>query len=140
MLTTIKTYLTVGVITLTLMLAGYSYKLHGDVQRLEREVATYMAAIEANEKALEQSKASCLISIETLSEHYRKENELSTSQQAAGDAINALPTLTIKENAHAAPTKPQGFSDDNRLSPDLMRLLDKAYCDGDKDSCSTSAK
>jgi hypothetical protein len=140
MLTSIKTYLMIGWLVLTLSILGYSYKLHGDVQILEQEVATYMAAAQANEKALQQSKDSCLISVEALSEHYRTENALSTSQQATGDAINALPTLTLKENAHAAPTKPESFSDDDRLSPDLMRLLDNAYCDGDKDGCASPTK
>jgi hypothetical protein len=140
MLATLKTYLMVGFVVLTLSIVGYSYKLHGDVQRLEQEVSVYMAAVEANEKATEQAKASCLISIDALSEHYRKENVLNTNQQATGDAILALPTLTIKEKANAAPTKPQGFSDDDRLSPDLMQLLDAAYCHGDKDGCATPTK
>ena len=140
MLTTLKTYLMIGFVILTLSIMGYSYKLHGDVQRLEREVAVYMAAVEASEELTEQAKSSCLISIESLAEHYRKESALNTSQEAVGDAINALPTLTIKEKAHAAPKKPQGFADDDRLSPDLMQLLDKAYCDGDKNGCATPAK
>lgn len=140
MLTTVKTYLMIGWLVLTLSLLGYSYKLHGDVQRLEQEVAVYMAAVKSHERALQQSKDSCTISIETLAEHYRKESELQTSQKAAGDAINALPTLTLKESPNAAPTKPQSFSDDERLSPDTMRLLDNAYCDGDKDGCSSTTK
>lgn len=140
MLATIKTYLSIGVIMLTLMLAGYAYKLHGDVQRLERDVATYMSAAEVSKKDADNAKTSCLITVDLLNQHYRDEIALSKAQQEAGDAINSLPTLTIKEGSNAAPTKPQGFSDDDRLSPDLMRLLDKAYCDGDKDSCATPAK
>lgn len=140
MLTTLKTYLMIGFVVLTLSIMGYSYKLHGDVQRLEQEVATYIAIVEANEKAMQQSKDSCIVSIESLAEHYRRENALVASQKATQDAIDALPTLTLKENAHAAPTKPQSFSDDDRLSPDLMRLLDNAYCDGDKDHCTSTTK
>jgi hypothetical protein len=140
MLTTIKSYLITGWIVLMLSLLGYSYKLHGDVQRLELEVYTFQQAAEANAKALEQAKSSCIVSVEALTEHYRKESVLNASQQATGDAINALPTLTLKEKANVAPTKPQSFSDDDRLSPDLMRLLDNAYCDGNKDSCASSAE
>ena len=144
MLTSLKTYLLIGWMVLMLSILGYSYKLHGDVQRLEQEVATYQALAEANEKAREQAKASCLISIESLSEHYRTENALSTSQQATGDAINALPTLTLKEKSNEAPTTPQAlgtkYSDDDRLSPSTMQLLDNAYCDGDKDGCASSTK
>lgn len=140
MLTSVKTYLIIGWMVLMLSVLGYSYKLHGDVQRLEREVAVYVESVKSHEKALEQSKNSCLISIETLSEHYRKEKALQTSQQATGDAIDALPTLTLKESANEAPTKPQGFADDDRLSPSTMQLLDRAYCDGDKDGCASPTK
>ena len=140
MLTTLKSYLVIGWVVLTLSIIGYSYKLHGDVQRLEQAVAVYMEAAKLNEKAYEQSKASCLVSIDSLADHYRKENELQTSQKATGDAINTLPTLTLKESPNAAPTKPQSFSDDDRLSPDTMRLLDNAYCDGDKDGCASTPK
>lgn len=140
MLTTFKTYFMVGFIVLILSVIGYSYKLHGDVQRLEQEVATYAAAAVANERALEQSKDSCLISIDALTEHYRNENALNTAQQATGDAINALPTLTIKEQSNEAPTKPERLADDDRLSPELMQLLDNAYCDGDKDGCASPTK
>ena len=140
MLTTIKTYLMVALFVLLLGSGVYINKLQGDITGLYSEVATYKVAAESNLKAKEQADASCLISVEALSEHYRTENALVTAQQATGDAINALPTLTLKETAHAAPTKPQGFSDDDRLSPDLMQLLDNAYCDGDKDSCTSPTK
>lgn len=140
MLTSIKTYLMAGFIVMMLSLIGYSYKLHGDVQRLELEVAMYMVAAQANEKALEQSKDSCEVSIESLAEHYRKEIALTASQEATQKALDALPTLTLKENAHAAPTKSEKPSDDDRLSPELMQLLDNAYCDGDKDGCASPTK
>ena len=140
MLTSLKTYLMVGFVILTLSILGYSYKLHGDVQRLEQEVAMYVVVAEARAKALEDAKSSCLVSIESLADYYRKENAINASQQATEDAINALPTLTHKENADEAPTKPEGFSDDDRLSPSLMQLLDNAYCDGDKDHCASPTK
>lgn len=140
MLTSVKTYVTIGFIIIMMSIIGYSYKLHGDVQRLEQEVAVYMAAAESNEKALNQSKNSCEISIEALAEHYRKQNALTASQEATQKALDALPTLTLKENANAAPTKPQGFADDDRLSPSTMQLLDNAYCDGDKDGCASPTK
>lgn len=140
MLTQIKTMLMIGWLVLTLSIIGYSYKLHGDVQRLEQAVAVYEQAARANEKALQQSKDSCLISMETLAEHYRTENALGSSQRATGDAINALPTLTLKEKSNEAPTKPKKPSDDDRLSPELMQLLDNAYCDGDKDGCASPTK
>lgn len=140
MLSQIKMYLIAGWFVLTISLLGYSYKLNQDVERLTAEVATYQAALEASNKATEQAKTSCLVSIETMNAYYRDQNALQTSQQATGDTILSLPTLTLRGNTDAAPTKPQGFSDDDRLSPDLMRLLDNAYCDGNKDGCAIPTK
>lgn len=140
MLTVIKQYTTATVLSLLMIVSGYAYYAHMEIQHLTQDVATYRVAAEDNLKAKEQADASCLITVESLSEHYRTESALVTSQKATGDAINTLPTLTLKEKANAAPTTSQSFDDDSRLSTDLMQLLDKAYCDGDKDHCAVTTK
>ena len=135
----LKSYLTVILATLLLVVVGYAYHSHTENVRLIGEVSTFKSAAEENLKAKEQADASCEATVELLSEHYKEQAKLQASQQATGDAINSLPTLTIKETANEAPTKPQSYADDARLSPDTMRLLDTAYCDGDKDHCSITA-
>lgn len=139
MLLQIKAHLTIILVTLLLVVSGWAYITHKDNVRLNLEVQTFKTAAEDNLKAKQQSDDSCLVTIELLSEHYKEQAKLEASQKATGDAILTLPTLTIKEEANAAPTKPQSHSDDDRLSPDLMRLLDTAYCDGDKDHCAITA-
>lgn len=121
---------------------GFAYYEYGQVQKLTLDVATYKTASEVNLKAKEDADASCLITVSSLNEYYAKQSLLEKSQQTTGDAILSLPTLTIKEKANAAPTASQAprYSDDDRLSPDTMRLLDAAYCYGDKDGCATPAK
>jgi hypothetical protein len=123
-----------------LALGGYGYYAHGRIEQLTQDVSTFKTAAQNNLKAKEDADRSCVVTVDTLNSYYREQEGIQTSQEATGAAILALPTLTIKEKAHAAPTKPQGFADDDRLSPDLMQLLDKAYCDGNKDGCSTPAK
>ena len=145
MLTSIKTYLMGALLSLLLTVGGYGYYAHGQIEKLTLDVSTYKDAAESNLKAKENADASCLITVESLSEHYRKQAELESSQDATGDAILALPTLTIKEKANAAPNATHAVkvpqpADDDRLSPDLMRLLDDAYCYGDKDGCTATAK
>lgn len=140
MLAQVKTYLTIILATLLLTVCGYAYYTHKANVQLNIDVATYRKTSEDNLAAKEAADASCLITVDVLSAHYREQSELEASQRATGDAVLALPTLTIKEKANEAPTKPQGFSDDDRLSPDLMRLLDNAYCDGDKDHCASPTK
>lgn len=127
-------------LTIVIACGGFSYYEYNQLQKMELEVHTYKTAAETNLKAKEDAEASCLITVDTLNKYYTKQNALEGSQKDTGDSILALPTLTIKEKANAAPTKPQSFADDDRLSPDTMRLLDQAYCYGDKDGCATPAK
>lgn len=119
---------------------GFAYYEHNQLQVMALEMQTYKTAAETNLKAKEDADAACLITVQSLNEYYAKQNALESSQKDTGAAILALPALTIKEKANAAPTKPQSFADDDRLSPDTMLLLDRAYCYGDKDGCAKTTK
>lgn len=140
MLASIKTYLIITLLTMMLALGGYGYYAHGQIERLTQDVSIYRDAAATNLKAKEDADRSCVVTVDTLNAYYKNQEAIQTSQQAAGDAILHLPTLTIKDKANEAPAKSQSYSDDDRLSPDTMRLLDQAYCYGDKDHCATPAK
>lgn len=140
MLQSIKTYLMAALATLMLLVGCYGYYAHDQIEKLTQDVSVYKDAAATNLKAKEDADKSCLITVGSLNTYYKNQESIQTSQKATGDAINSLPTLTIKEKANAAPTKPQGFADDDRLSGSLMQLLDTAYCYGDKDGCATPAK
>lgn len=147
MLQQFKTYILIAMLSLMAVLGGYGYYAHGKIEQLTQDVSTYKEAAASNLKAKEDADASCVVTVDSLNSYFKKQEGIQTSQESTGAAILTLPTLTIKEKVHAAPvslqsvpTKPQGFADDDRLSPDLMQLLDTAYCYGDKDSCATPAK
>lgn len=139
-------YIAGVLLVIALSCGGLAYYQSGQIERLTQDVSTYKVAAELNKKAKEDADASCLITVDSLNSHYREQEKLQSSQKDTGDAILALPTLTIKEKADAAPTATQSppkgyrYSDDDHLSPDTMRLLDTAYCYGDKDGCATPAK
>lgn len=140
MLLQLKTDLIAILIALLVLVGGYAYNLSGEIDNLKQSVAVATQAAADNLKAKEQSDLSCKATTELLAQYRDKQEGIGSSQQAAGDAINSLPTLTIKEAPNVAPTKPQGFADDARLSPDTMRLLDAAYCDGNEDRCPKPTK
>lgn len=140
MLATLKSYLMLAALLLVIGGVLYIQSLRIEVTTLRLDMATYEQAAETNRKAMELADKSCSVTQDAIRQHYEAAMLLLNAQKATGDAINALPTLTLKEKANAAPTKPQGFADDDRLSPDTMRLLDNAYCDGDKDSCANTAE
>ena len=139
-------YITAILLAVTIFCGGFAYYEHKQVKELTLEVSTYKSAAELNLKAKEEADASCVVTVDSLNHYYKEQARVEGYQITTGEAINTLPTLTIKEKANAAPTKSQTpsetnrYSDDDRLSPDTMRLLDAAYCYGDKDGCATPTK
>jgi hypothetical protein len=136
-------YIAVILLTIAIGCGGFAYYEHKQLQDMIVEVSTYQKAAADNLKAKEDADASCLVTVSSLNKYFAEQKALEGSQQSTGDAILALPTLTIKERTNAAPTASQPlqkYSDDYRLSPDLMQLLDNAFCYGDKDGCATPAK
>ncbi|AMR57650.1 hypothetical protein vB_PsyM_KIL3b_0083 [Pseudomonas phage vB_PsyM_KIL3b] len=139
-------YITGILLAIAILCGGLAHYEHRQVKELTLEVSTYKSAAELNLKAKEEADASCIVTVDSLNHYYKEQAKIDESQTTTGTAINSLPTLTIKDKANAAPKKPQTpsetnrYSDDDRLSPDTMRLLDEAYCYGDKDGCSTTTK
>lgn len=142
LISALSKYIIAALLTVCLGTGGYAYYQHKENIKLAMDVLTYKTAAADNLRAKEEADASCLITVGSLNSYYQKELDLAKAQQATGDAILTLPALTIKEKANDAPKASQGprYSDDDRLSPDTMRLLDAAYCHGDKDGCATPAK
>jgi predicted negative regulator of RcsB-dependent stress response len=139
-ITAMLNYIAAILLTIAIGCGGFAYYEYKQLQSMALEVQTYRTAAETNLQAKKDAEASCLITVDSLNKYYAEQHALEQAQTTTGDSILALPTLTIKEKANAAPTKPQSFADDDRLSPDTMRLLDAAYCYGDKDGCATPAK
>lgn len=142
LISALSKYIIVALLTVCLGTGGYAYVQHQKNIELAMDVLTYQTAAAANLKASEDARESCLITVGSLNSYYQEQIELSKAQQSTGEAILALPALTIKEKAYDATKgsqKPR-YSDDDRLSPDTMRLLDAAYCYGDKDGCASPAK
>lgn len=142
LLSAISKYVIAALLTVCIGTGGYAYIQHQENIKLAMDVLTYQTAAANNLKAVEDANASCLVTVGSLNSYYQSELELAKAQQSIGEAILTLPTLTIKEKANEAPKTSQAprYSDDDRLSPDTMRLLDAAYCHGDKDGCAAPAK
>ena len=144
MIEALSRYFAIAMLAVTMLVGGYAYHQHQLNTQLEVEVVTYKTAAAANLKAKEDSDASCLVTVDSLNGYYKKKAELEAGTKAIQTTIDTLPTLTIKEKANEAPASIQTpstrYSDDDRLSPELMRLLDSAYCNGGKDDCSTPSK
>lgn len=132
----------VVLMTACLGIGGYAYTQHQENVKLLLDIASYKTAAEANLKAKEDAEESCSVTVDSIRAHYEAQKALDGLQEAITGELSKLPTLTIKDKTNEAPKASQAvsYSDGDRLSPDLMRLLDQAYCYGDKDSCAQTSE
>lgn len=136
----ISRYIIGVLLALTILFGGLAYNQYSEVQTLTTEVKTYKDAAEDNLKAKEDADASCKATVESLEIHYKEQVEFERAKKRTEAKIDKLPNLTIKEKKDAAPTQSQNYSDDDHLSPDIMLLLDEAYCYGNPNDCSITTK
>lgn len=144
MIEALSRYFAVAMLAVVTLVGGYAYHQHNLNKQLEVEVSVYKTAAAVNLKAKEDSDDSCVVTVDTLNGYYKRKAEIDAASKAIQTSIDNLPTLTIKEKANEAPATHQTpstrYSDDDRLSPDLMRLLDSAYCNGREDDCPAPTK
>lgn len=125
-----------GLLVILVVALGIStYTLIGDVATAKGELANMTEVANSNAKALVYYKESCAITINTITS---TQKAIDTLNEARGDDLSglaAIPQITLPEthvNGSKPTTAPSKVADDLRLSPDLMRLLDNAYCSGAK--------
>jgi hypothetical protein len=140
LLANIKNYLIVLFATATLAFGYMSYNMYGSIQTLERDISVLEKSLkeekEAREK-IEESHKSSLERLEALDkEEERLDNGLQRDLMALCKPTNPTPQVKKNEHVKTLPSVPR----DGRLDPDLTRLLDRAYCEGNRDSLYCSAK
>lgn len=138
-------YITVALLVLSLVLGFTTYKLVREVATLEVSVQTYTDLANANAREVDKLKQSCSVTEKVVKENRDTIDALETSREATLGALNALPLTTLPEtlqNGKETSTEPirKTYSDDSRLSPALMQLLDTAYCSGSKNDSACTAR
>lgn len=128
-----------GVLVVLVITLGIStYTLIGDIAVATGSLTAMTDIANKNAKAVEIAGESFAISIKTIQETQKAIDGLNEARGDDLSALAALTQITLPEthvNASTTPTAtPTKSADDARLSPELMRLLDNAYCSGDKDS------
>lgn len=123
---------------LTSLALGYAtYSLTGKLAVARQEVTHWTEMADKAAKETLRVSDSCKLTIKAVQDAMREIDALSESRTGDLEALAVLPQITLPEtkvNATKKPTAtPTGSADGERLSPDLMRLLDNAYCSGSKD-------
>lgn len=143
MFNSIMHYVLAILLASTLGLGYASYSLTGKLAVARQDVTHWTDM--ATKAAAETLKASqsCEITIKAIEDNQKVQDALSESRTSDLDALDSIPHLTLPEtkvNGTKTPTAAPKTADDSRLSPDLMRLLDNAYCSGNKDDSYCTAR
>lgn len=146
-LTTIKYVVFATLLAAVSFFGWYSYQLTGELASVK--VENVMLDAKAQQAVARELQAydSCKITTEVTADVQEKNDKLSDSRTAILEAlVNVVYPMTQENrNDHpqattGAPSPSKVLADDARLSPELMRLLDNAYCSGNQSSCAQPAK
>ncbi len=133
----IKNYLIAVLLIATLSLSWSTYHLIGKVAVAEGSITQLQGVANANAEAVRVAGESCAASLSLIQGTQKAIDSLNESRTGDLDALNSIPHITLPEievNGTTKPTEaPKRYPDDVRISPDTMRLLDNAYCSGNKD-------
>lgn len=119
---TVINYIAAGLLVLVIILGFTTYIAHEDVTRLKAEgveLTTKLRTSEANVLLAQKSCEATQVITNGVSAKIETKQEQMTKTLV--DLV-ALPTAKDSNDG-------KKFADDASLSPELMRLLDKAYCD-----------
>lgn len=137
-------YLIAILLALSIGFGVSTYKLVGKVAVYEKENILLAAAVKTAEDNAKLSIDSCKITTEVIGDVNSKNETLSDERTELLEALERLTHPTpqvIRNEGIQKPTEaPATYADSGRLSPNLMRLLDTAYCSGDKDSSACTSK
>jgi gamma-glutamylcysteine synthetase len=136
------------VFSVLIMLTGffgwYSYHLTGQLASVQAE---NVMLLDKNKEAVAKellAKESCKVTTEVTAGVQKENDKLSESRTAILEALVNVAYPMTQENVYEAPQTtteaPKKYVDNDRLSPELMRLLDGAYCSGNKDDSACTSK
>ena len=144
MFDSIKMYLIALLLIATIGLGWTTYNLVGKLAVAEEQIGQWQDTANKNAEATRIAGESCAISVKSIYETQRAIDALNESRGSDLEALATIPQTTLPETQVNATTTstaaPAKNADDARLSPDVMRLLDNAYCSGDKDSAYCAAR
>lgn len=140
----ISRYLIAILLALSIGFGVSTYKLVGKVAVAEREVVRLAGEVTKAEENAKKAVDSCKITTEVIDSVNSKNDTLYDERADILEQLerltNPTPQVTRNEGVQKPTEAPMQYADSARLSPDLMRLLDAAYCSGNKDSGACTAK
>lgn len=144
MFNTLKNYV-MGVLLVLAVTFGYaSYSFYGSYTLAQTEVTRITKELETAAKNVSLAQLSCKVGQDiTKGVNVSIKTQMDRTTKRV-EALVALPATTPQEDTQDGPKATTGarstYADGGRLSPSLMRLLDAAYCDSNKDDSTCTAK
>ena len=126
----IKNYLIAILFSICSLLGYATYSLVGKLTEARAESSQLRDKVNESSNLITIVTESCDASIASLMESHKIIEDFNKAMYKDLEKLNKLPTqLTIPGTINETTKN----SDSSRLSPELMRVLDNAYCSGDKD-------
>lgn len=131
-------YLNVTLLAICIFFGIVNMKLTENKADLKAEVKTLQESLKNNKIEMEALVLSCDVTQKAISETNASNSNLDKSRDGILDSLGKLPKIStpaepIKDGKETKNREDETSSDNHRLSPSLMRLLDDAYCSGVKD-------
>jgi hypothetical protein len=119
-------YLTAFLFVLALIFGGVAYHQSTVIDTKSGELSRALEDLRQSRETTLNVAASCAITDAKVAELQKK---LDAQDKGLRNDLESLETINLTETRVDAKA-PKQNADNDRLSPDLMRLLDGAYCSG----------
>lgn len=144
MLSTIQNYI-IGVLLIFAITFGYvSYSLYGANAVLQAEALHLTQELKVATQNVENAQLSCKVGQDITRDVNTSIKSQMDRTTKRVEALVALPVTIPQEDTQHGPKATTGarstYADGGRLSPNLMQLLDEAYCDSNKDDSACTTK
>lgn len=144
MLSALNNYIMGLLLILTITFGSISYSLYGKYTVVEAEVDRITMELETATKNVDLAQLSCKVGQDiTKGVNVSIKTQMDRTTKRV-EALVALPVTTPQEDEQDGSNSTTGarstYADGGRLSPSIMRLLDEAYCDSNKNDSTCTAK
>lgn len=144
MLPNLKNYIIGVLLVLTCMFGYTSYRVYGNNMTLQVEVSSYILKLEQSQEDIVKAGESCKQAQIITQDVNQSINVLQDDMTKSLQGLAEMPATTLQDALYEdsdGPTEAgKKYADSARLSPSLMQLLHRTYCETNKHDSACTAK
>lgn len=141
MLPNLKNYIIAVLLVLTCTFGYISYSVYGSNMLLQDEVSSLVLQLEQSQKDIVRAGESCKVAQLITQDVNQSINVLQDDMTKSLQGLAEMPATTLQDALYEDnPTAPRKYADSAKLSPNLMQLLLRTYCDTNKNDSACTPK